>query len=250
MFRKKSNFHTLPVKELVKGTPYKEGDLVFAKNKKAKVYWPAKVIEVQRKNCRIEFFATKEVVSRPIKKIFPYEENKQRVKNHEAESLFYQAWRDIKVEAESDSKIFKDPQGPDRKRKKRKVKRREKTPEENSDNYWDTTTFYDKSDSDSSSENVKHAKRKTRKKKCSKRKAQMSDESNSSESNYSAIVHFTRSESKPCVSGYEEKRHDSKAKNYEKHHKKDGHRGKKKAGSSSKHKKHCHHGKSSKKRHH
>jgi len=241
MFRKTSKFHTLPVKELVKGTPYKEGDLVFAKNKKAKVYWPAKVIEVRHKSCRIQFFATNEVEKVAVKKIFPYEENKQRVKNHEAESLFYQAWRDIKVEAQEGQASREAPKV---KKSKWREKKREKSPETN----WETTTFC-KSDSDSSSEVLERRKVK---KKCNKRKSKDED---SSESNYSAIVHFTKDSSemdKPCVSGYEEKRNYNEER--EKCHRKD-HRekrgkersGKKKAGSSSRK---CHHGKSGKKRHH
>ena len=242
MFRKTSKFHTLPVKELVKGTPYKEGDLVFAKNKKAKVYWPAKVIEVRHKSCRIQFFATNEVEKVAVKKIFPYEENKQRVKNHEAESLFYQAWRDIKVEAQEGEASREAPKV----KKWRENRRREKSPDTN----WETTTFC-KSDSDSSSEVVQ--RRKVKKKKCVKRKEKDED---SSESNCSAIVHFTRDSGemdKPCVSGYEEKRNYDETR--EKCHRKAGHRekrgkersGKKKAGSSSRK---CHHGKSGKKRHH
>jgi len=260
MFRKTSKFHTLPVKELVKGTPYKEGDLVFAKNKKAKVYWPAKVIEVRHKSCRIQFFATNEVEKVPVKKIFPYEENKQRVKNHEAESLFYQAWRDIKVEAQEgeasreapnkkkwqeNSEVRVSREVP-KVKKKRENRRRDKSPDTN----WETTTFC-KSDSDSSSEVVQ--RRKVKKKKCVKRKEKDED---SSESNCSAIVHFTRDSSemdKPCVSGYEEKRNYDEER--EKCHRKAGNRekrgkersGKKKAGSSSRK---CHHGKSGKKRHH
>merc|ERR1712200_280586 len=199
---------------------------------------------VQQKSCRIQFFATKEVEKLPVKKIFPYEENKQRVKNHEAESLFYQAWRDIKVEAESEIKMNRE--APKVKKTKWREKRREKSPETN----WETTTF-NKSEADSSSEVVQ--RKKVKKKKCSKRKTKDED---SSESNYSAIVHFTRDSEmdKPCVSGYEEKRNYEE--NREKIHHRAGHHekrgkersGKKKAGSSSR--KHCHHGKSSKKRHH
>lgn len=138
MFGKTSKFRTLqtlPVKDLVKGTPYKEGDLVFAKNKKTKVHWPAKIIKVKKKSCRIKFFATNEVEQLPVKKIFPYEENKQRVK---AESLFYQAWQDIKMEAES--KIGMNREAP-------KVKKTN----------WETTNF-NKSASDSSSEVVQRKK--------------------------------------------------------------------------------------------
>ena len=94
----RSKFSKLPANKLVKGVPYKPGDLVFALNNKAKIYWPARVKEVQKKKCRIEFFATKEQVWRKTKKIFPYEENKEGVREHETEALFYKAWQDVECD--------------------------------------------------------------------------------------------------------------------------------------------------------
>jgi len=178
----RSNYQKLPANKLIKGVPYKKGDLVFALNKKAKIYWPAKVVEVEQKKCRIEFFATKETAWRKTKKIFPYSENKKNVKNHDTEALFYKAWKDVDCEANTcqdscganschdytparrhDNYHYPTRGKPD--------KRFKKCAEKLSDDYWNATRCYEKSDlSETSNESRKSCEYWTTKLQVDKRK--------------------------------------------------------------------------------